>query len=787
MMNKTGLDLIESPNFKSVIGADVYSIVEESHREKYKEFNELICSGKSANLVFEIVGLKGTRRWMETYASPYTLKNGETAHIAITNDITELQNKRERDLIISDVRAKFIDYNLDPKKFYNFILDKLLELTKCEYGFVAEVTNEKSIQLKSYAITNIAWDESTRNVYEEFKHTGLIFHDMNTLFGEVVKTKELIFTNDPSNHPKSKGLPEGHPALNSFLGVPLVQGSQIVAMIGLANRNGGFNQEMINYFQPLFMCINELVILFQLQQKNIDTENKLKELNSFLDLALEGSNIGVWEWNISDNTVRYDKRYMDILGLDVNKEEHSFAFWEKRVHPDDSEECFKVISDYLEGKTKQFVNPHRMKHADGRWVYILATGKISEWDENGKPKRLTGTHTDITEDKLQELELIEAKNNAQIAEQAKTQFLANMSHEIRTPMNGVIGMLDLLKETNLDAEQEDLVNTIQYCGESLMTILNDILDLSKIESGKLKLEIIEFDLIKLCNEVISIFELDCKKKGVSLTFESHLSHNLFLGDITRIKQIIANLVSNAVKFTRLGSVKVIVSEQRISDIKSNVQIVIEDTGIGMSEESQTNLFKDFMQADESTTREFGGTGLGLSISNRLISLMDGEIDVSSQLDKGSCFRVNLPLTNGIYGQSCEVVEQFNIQEFRQLKVLIVDDNQINCKLIKAMLDNIGVENTVVYNGIQAIDIIGTDNKDNFNTIFMDLQMPLLDGFQTTNKIFSICKKNCPKIVAITADVFDDSKQKCFAIGMTDFLAKPFTMLALKQLLSRLVN
>ena len=785
MMNKTGLDLIESPDMDSVLGADVYSIVEESHRQNFIEFNEHICKGNSGTLVFEVIGLRGTKRWMETYASPYILENGETAHIAITNDITELKNKKDLDKIISEVREKFIDYNKDPRKFYNFILDKLLELTKCEYGFVAEVTKEKTIQLKSYAITNIAWNEDTRNIYEESKHTGLIFDDMNTLFGEVVKTKELLFTNDPSNHPKAKGLPAGHPALNSFLGVPLMQSNQIIAMIGLANRSGGFDQDLVNYFSSLFQCISELVILFQFQQKNIDTEKKLKDLNNFLDLALEGSNIGVWEWNISDGSVRFDRRYMDIIGYDVDKVEHNFEFWQKLVHPDDLDGSLKIINDYLEGKTKQFVNPHRMKHADGRWIHILATGKISERENNGKPLRMAGTHADVTQEKVYKLELIEAKNNALIAEKAKTQFLANMSHEIRTPMNGVIGMLDLLKETPLNAEQEDIVNTIQYCGESLMTILNDVLDLTKIESGKLQLEKERFNINKVVSEVVAIFENHCIQKGLSIKIFSDLDHQNFYGDITRIKQILTNLVSNAVKFTRHGGIEVSISETSNSDSISNIKVQIKDTGIGISPENQIKLFKEFSQADESTTREFGGTGLGLSISKRLISLMNGSIDVVSELEVGSTFSISLPLILSNELPSNKASVHIKNDEFLNTKVLIVDDNEINCRLVSTMLSKLDIPSDIVIDGLEAVDRIGVDNKFGYTLVFMDLQMPVMDGYESTKKILENCHTNCPQIVPITADVFEDSRLKCKSIGMVDFLAKPFTQSGLKELLRRL--
>ncbi|PIP89932.1 MAG: hypothetical protein COW01_00475 [Bdellovibrionales bacterium CG12_big_fil_rev_8_21_14_0_65_38_15] len=394
---------------------------------------------------------------------------------------------------------------------------------------------------------------------------------------------------------------------------------------------------------------------------------------------------------------------------------------------------------------------------------------------------------DITQQKIQELELIDARNKALLAEKAKTLFLANMSHEIRTPMNGVIGMLDLLNETNLNDEQRDMISTIQYCGDSLMTILNDILDLTKIESGKLHLENLEFDLLKLISEVISLFDAECAKKGITLKFINALSHHLFIGDVTRIKQVLINLVSNAVKFTRKGKVEVevIVNSKALSPQKMEVEITVRDTGIGISKDVQRKLFNDFMQADDSITREFGGTGLGLSISKRLVHLMKGTIHVSSVLDTGSEFVVNFPLNLANKLDAKSKIQVFDGRDHQSLKILVVEDNDINCKLIHAMMDKLYINHDIVHDGKEAVRIIGTDNPLNYNVIFMDLQMPIMDGYEASKNIFNYCLVNCPKIVPTTANVFDDERVKCKALGMFDFLPKPITVRSLSDLLHRL--
>lgn len=786
MMNKTGLDLIEAEDMESVFGADVYSIVEESHRQKFINFNERVCNGASGRLIFEIIGLKGTRRWMETHASPYMLPNGKIAQIAITNDITELKVKKELDELISSIREKYISYNETPKLFYDYILKEVLEHFKVEFGFLAEVAYDRELPyLRSYAISNISWNDASRKIYEELKDEGLIFDDLDSLFGEVIKTQKFYLTNDPKNDKKAKGLPPGHPELKSFLSVPLFQAGKLKATLGLANRVGGFNESLVELYNPLFQCIGELVGLFQLQQQNLQNERTLIDLNCYLDLALEGSNLGVWEWNFSDNSVRFDKRYLDMLGVDETNVEHDFSFWKARVHPDDLEVCLKRINDYLEGKTNQFVNPHRLKHSDGHWVYVLATSKFSAWDSQGKPTRMTGTHMDITLQKRQELELIEARNKALLAEKAKTLFLANMSHEIRTPMNGVIGMLDLLNETELNDSQREMIATIQYCGDSLMTILNDILDLTKIESGKLHLEQIEFNLVKLATEIISLFEAECMKKGIKLSLKNSLSHHLYFGDLTRIKQIMTNLVSNAVKFTKQGEVEVIISSRRISSSVAEIEMMIRDTGIGIPQEVQKMLFSDFMQADNSITREYGGTGLGLSITKRLVRLMKGTIAVYSDIGVGSDFVVNLPLNFASKSVQETEPEVIDITVFNHLKVLVVEDNEINCNLINAMMSKLKVKHDIVNDGQEAVKLIGSDNPYGYSLILMDLQMPIMDGYKAATLILSHCLINCPRIVPITANVFDDDRLRCRSLGMVDYLPKPITMRALTELLSRM--
>lgn len=782
-MNQQGLDLIEAENLESVLGADVYEIVEESHREKFMAFNQRICSGESDRLVFEIVGLQGTKRWMETYAAPYKLTNGETAHIAITNDISEKVTKNRVNKVITEIRKNYIKFKDNHKKFFDFLLDEIIKITESEYGFLGEIiVNDQGPYLKTYAITDISWNEETKKFYEDGVESGLVFSNLKTLFGEVIKTGKPMVTNEPKAHPKAGGIPKGHPPLNAFFGMPIYNSGELLAMVGVANRDGGYEADVVEYLEPLFEVIGEMIAYFQLENQNKKNEIQLIESNKYLDLALEGANLGIWDWYLEDNSVKFDRRWAEMLGINFETIKMELNTWESRVHPDDLENCYADIQAYMNGETEQYKNIHRMKHENGEWVYILDQGKFSDWDESGKPIRFTGTHFDISDQKKQEQEMLEARDKAQNAEKVKSQFLANMSHEIRTPMNGILGMLELLEHTELTQEQREMVNIIGNSGSGLMIILNDILDLSKIESGKFELESIDFSIKEVIDEVVQLYKFKIDEKELDLKIESEFKDSSFYkGDFVRIKQILGNLLSNAIKFTSEGTISV----RAFSNSKDEIEVVVKDTGIGISEADQKRLFEDFLQADNSTTRKFGGTGLGLSISKKLAHYMGGRIELKSSVGEGSEFKfiVSLPKVEGKgIGQiTCDVVEDLSISQ--PLRILLVEDNKVNQKLVTKMLEKFGYSCEVAGNGQEAIDILKKPDQK-FDLVYMDMQMPILDGLEATKKIRSELGLKDLKIVALTANVFSEDRQKCDEAGMDDFLGKPVTLRELKRTLLR---
>jgi len=371
---------------------------------------------------------------------------------------------------------------------------------------------------------------------------------------------------------------------------------------------------------------------------------------------------------------------------------------------------------------------------------------------------------------IKELDIAEKK--ASVAAQTKENFLANMSHEIRTPLSGILGFTNLLQKRPLDETSAEFVTSIQRSGENLMTIINDILDLSKIEAGMMRITPGIFSINGLLNSIETLFSERVKEKKLTISSKVEASiPDTLVGDATRLTQILVNLIGNAIKFTHQGTVSIEVynKEQRENQITLGFKIT--DTGIGIDKEKLTEVFERFNQGEDSTTRNYGGTGLGLSIVKRLILLQEGDIEVSSEQGKGTTFNFYIPY--GIAKEQLNTVPAADIDHFKDmsntaLRVLVVDDNAINQSLMKHLLSQWNIDFDIASNGLEAVEYL---RKKECDLVLMDLQMPQMDGYTAVQEIREILKLDIP-IIAMTAHALPGERERCLSRGMNEYISKP---------------
>lgn len=402
----------------------------------------------------------------------------------------------------------------------------------------------------------------------------------------------------------------------------------------------------------------------------------------------------------------------------------------------------------------------------------------------GSHKHLVYRVMDITASKENESKIIEARDKAEEAVRAKGQFLAVMSHEIRTPLNGVIATASMLQQTSLDEEQQEYVNTITKSGQSLLMLINEILEFSKMESGKMVLDPRPANVIDAVFDVGDLLRSHAETKGVNLMVNvDQKIPSLVMVDDHRLKQVMFNLVGNAIKFTSKGKVELAVKCLSFNQDMCSIAFEVSDTGIGIPEEKMHLLFKSFSQVDSSTSRKYGGTGLGLAISRQIVELMNGRFEVTSKVNEGTTFRFVL------MARICEAEKKDHAglnenlpmsTDLSGLKVLVGEDNEINRMVLKFVLDSMDIHADYAHDGIEAIQAC---EKKEYDIVLMDMQMPNCDGVDATKEIRSRLVHQ-PYIIAMTANTFDDDRDKCAEAGMNDFLAKPFEPEQLKSILLR---
>ncbi len=508
-------------------------------------------------------------------------------------------------------------------------------------------------------------------------------------------------------------------------------------------------------------------------------EAKLRESEEMHRLVLEHSPAGIFRYD-RDLVITYcNPRLCDILrapreflfGLDLNRL--------------DDQGPLPALRGVLEGRNARFEGQYRTTYAKRPLWVLLTCAPLTGAD--GRVEGGIAILEDISERKGQEEALLAAKEAAEAANVAKSRFLATMSHEIRTPMNGILGMAQLLLMDNLsEAERHEYARTILTSGQTLLTLLNDILDLSKVEAGKLELVQAAFDPAQVVAECAALFAEPAQAKGLILEADWNGPAARYRADPLRLRQMLANLVSNAVKFTAQGFVRIEGSEVARDGDTATLEFSVSDSGIGIPSGQQSLLFKPFSQADSSTTRAYGGSGLGLSIVRSLARLMGGEVGVESAPGQGTRFWFRIraeALACG--GESRQGGRDEEVRSGFAGRVLVVEDNPTNRVVAEAMLAKLGLACTSVENGRQALDAMMARPRPDL--VLMDVQMPVMDGIDATELIRSWERENALAplpIVALTAGAFEEDRQRCFAAGMDAFLAKPLRLGDLVPVLAR---
>ena len=468
------------------------------------------------------------------------------------------------------------------------------------------------------------------------------------------------------------------------------------------------------------------------------------------------------------NTIDWYGQVDKALGYEEGEFERTMAGWERAMHPDDADRVVNAYTHACE-EGAPFVLEYRVRRKDGAYVYWSDRGR-PVYEGNGHLVKFVGACTDITERKRREAELQRAKESAEAASEAKSEFLANMSHEIRTPMNGIIGMTGLALETSLNSEQRGLLNTVQESAEALLSIINEILDFSKIEAGKLQLEPIAFSLREILEDTFSTLALRAHQKGLELAF--HLPSPIpdgIIGDAGRIRQVITNLVGNAIKFTERGEVVLRMGIESEAGDDLTLRFSVTDTGIGISKEKQAVIFEAFTQADNSTTRNYGGTGLGLTICQRIVSMMNGRIWVESEPGQGSTFH----FTAAVQKQAISQQPSYS-GSFQGLPVLVVDDNTTNQNILREMLLSWDMAPTIVGGGDAALAAIAEARTRGlrFPVILLDATMPRMDGFAVVERLQQLREPTRTIIMMISAATQIEEADRCRELGVSGSVTKP---------------
>lgn len=582
--------------------------------------------------------------------------------------------------------------------------------------------------------------------------------------------------------------------LRSLADFPIKYNDRPIAAIILASRT--YDEIPINSriaLESLAASIEGIIARIKAEEALKESERRYRELADLLPQT-------VYELDTEGNITFVNSFGLEIFGYtqaDLTKGLHFL----KAVDPEDRERIMENFRRSFKQSFKPglYAAEYKMQRKDGStFPAIVYPAPVVR---DGKVAGQRGIIIDISERKQSEEALRLAKEAAEEAALSKAEFLANMSHEIRTPMNAVIGLTDILQNSNLSPEQRECIEIIKNSGDALMAIINDILDFSKIEAGRMGLETRAFDLKSFVRDTVELIAASAVKKGLSLESKVEDSvPNAIIGDPVRLRQILINLLGNAVKFTEKGGVVLFLDAVPWEDGRCELHFAVRDTGIGIPLDRISRLFQSFSQVDMSTTRKYGGTGLGLAISRRLVETMEGRIWVESEVGKGSTFHFTIPIiVPSVYLPKANAVPSKSLtdtqtdtrtdtrcdsqrSEHDALRILLAEDNEVNKKVIMRMLKKLGYRADMATNGIEVLTAL---ERQHYDVVLMDIQMPEMDGLEAASQIRKrLQAAEQPWIIALTAYALEGDRERCLGAGMDGYISKPVRMENLKTELAR---
>jgi PAS domain S-box-containing protein len=518
-------------------------------------------------------------------------------------------------------------------------------------------------------------------------------------------------------------------------------------------------------------------------------EAAFKDINERLTLATSVAQTGIWDWDVVNNVLVWNDQMFELYGKSADEKDASIEMWRSSIHPLDREKVMVEVDLALKGVI-EFNSEFRIVHPNGIIKHLRVLSKVYRNDKD-TAIRMIGMNWDITMEKETQLELRNAIDAADHANRSKSEFIANMSHEIRTPLNAVIGFSELLETISQDNKQKQYINSIMTAGKSLLRIINDILDMSKIEAGMMKVQYEPMQLSPVFEEIRQIFNQRIEEKGLKLIFkfQQDLPETLYLDEI-RLRQVLLNIVGNAVKFTDSGSIEVKVSATNISEAKpdtTDVEITITDSGIGIPPEDQKVIFEPFRQRSGQNAAKYGGTGLGLSISKKMAELMNGELSVESQPGKGASFKLKLHNVKFLRADRKRVIkvgsESSLIHSFVKCTVLVADDIESNRQMLKEHLVNAGLDVLEVEDGEAAV-AVATEKKPQL--IFMDIRMPGMSGIDAMKKLREYNEFKETPIIALSASNYLDEIKKDDQYVFDEYIPKPVEVDTLMNVLIRYI-